>query len=75
MTKRLAGMAFAAAAAASFVLPAAPAHAAGCINMVTTPVQCLLEQIKVESPDAPDCVYYGTFPLVCLDDVLSSTES
>ena len=49
MTKRLAGMAIAAAAAASFALSAAPAS-------------------------ADDCVYYGTFPLVCLDDILSSTE-
>jgi hypothetical protein len=56
-------MAFAAAAAASFALPAAPAHASGCISMVTTPVQCILEMVAV---DAPDCVYYGTFPLVCV---------
>ena len=66
MTKRLAGMAIAAAAAASFALPAAPAQAAGCINMATTPVQCLLEKVAVDSPDVPECVYYGTFPLVCL---------
>ena len=63
MTKRLAGLLAGAAAAASFALPAAPAHAE-CISYFTTPVDCALEAI-------PDCVYYGTFELVCLGGATS----
>jgi hypothetical protein len=66
LTKRLAGIALAAAAAASFALPAAPAQAAGCVSPVTTPVECAKELLVAGSPALPDCVYYGTFPLVCL---------
>lgn len=58
VTKRLAGVLAGMTAAASFALPAAPAHAQ-CISMFTTPVDCLMEAI-------PGCVYYGTFELVCL---------
>lgn len=65
MTKRLAGLTIAAVAAATFALPAAPAQAAGCVSLATTPVECIKEMV-VANPDLPDCVYYGTFPLVCL---------
>ena len=62
MTKRIAGLAIAAAAAATFVLPAAPAHAQ-CINPFTTPVDCALEAVDEA---VPSCVYLGTFEMVCV---------
>ena len=66
MTKRIAGLAIVAAAAASFVLPAAPATAAGeCINMGTTPVECLLEMLA----PAAICIPRGHTPPICLAPV------
>lgn len=66
MTKRIAGLVIAAAAASAFILPAAPASAGECINMGTTPVECLLEALG--SSVASPCVRYGTYT-ICLGPV------
>lgn len=60
MTKRLIGLGVAAAAASAFLVPAAPASASECINMGTTPVQCILEKVAVSVA----CVHYGTY-VIC----------
>jgi hypothetical protein len=64
MTHRIARLALAGAAAtAAFALPAAPASAEGCINMGTTPVECLLELLATDSE--VKCIRQGTFVYIC----------
>lgn len=62
MTKRIARIAIAAAAAATIALPAAPAQAS-CISLITTPVDCVKQAL---AGAVSDCVYVGTFDIVCL---------
>ncbi len=48
MTKRLASLALGAAAAATFLMPAAPASAVGeCWSWITTPVECAKQLARV----------------------------
>lgn len=63
MTKRLASLAVCAAAAVTFVLPAAPASAT-CISFEHTPVECAKEALGGVVSDG--CVWYGTFKVACL---------
>lgn len=63
MKKRIASLAVIAAATATVLLPAAPAQAS-CISLFTTPVDCVKEALVSSSPGL-QCVYYGTFELVC----------
>jgi len=65
LTKRIAGLAVIAATTATILLPAAPAQAY-CISLFTTPVDCVKEVLQSSSPALQDCVYYGTYELVCL---------
>ncbi|HVF06927.1 MAG TPA: hypothetical protein VNA20_18970 [Frankiaceae bacterium] len=59
MTKRIAGLVIAAATAASFALPAAPATAAGeCWSWVTTPAECARELVSQLTPGV-SCVRIG----------------
>jgi hypothetical protein len=55
-----------AAVAAGVVLPATAAQAS-CISLFTTPVDCVKEAVnEAVAVERIECVYYGTYELVCL---------